>query len=141
MTFDEFLRLAQVVAIAASAALNLYLFRKSRGAQDRKAAEAQVKQLQDERRVGDSNLHKRIDAVSKFANDKNLQSFTRDMQLNKRISLVENTVAHMPTHADLTGIRSELADMNGNITALGERSKSNNEMLQSIQKHLMGLEQ
>jgi len=133
MTLDQALRIAQVIAIFASGLLNVYLFFKTRNTTQMREHRGQISRLEKDRRDGDAKLHQRIETIS--GEHKALGS-----DLVRRVSIVENTISHMPTHRDLTGIRDELSDLNGNVEALGERSKSNNEMLQSIQKHLMGVE-
>jgi acyl CoA:acetate/3-ketoacid CoA transferase alpha subunit len=129
-TVDQVLQLLQIVAIAASAVLNVYLYNRTRNSTQMREHRKQMKKLEDERRAGDAALHKRVDTIS--GDHLGLASV-----LDRRVSVLETTVKHMPTHTDLTGIRAELANLNGNVAALGERSQSNNEMLHSIQRHLM----
>jgi hypothetical protein len=138
MELSQLLRLGQIIATLGSVALNVYLFLKARNNSERKAALALVEKLKEERRLGDAALHKRVDAVHGDISARDGDSMKRDHYLHRRVSIIETQIAHLPTQADLTSIRQQLSSLNANVAALGERSQSNNEMLHSIQNHLMG---
>lgn len=108
LNIDLALKIAQIAMLAASGGLSLYLFVR---AADRRALEAISDQLPT-MRAGAADMH-------------------------TRLAVLETTVRHMPTHADLAGIQRELRELNSEVSALGERSETTLIAVRSIQGHLM----
>jgi hypothetical protein len=56
---------------------------------------------------------------------------------DKRISVLETTVEHMPTHGDMQSIQRELRDLNARVSGLDERSENLLDMVRTVQQHLL----
>lgn len=108
MTLDEALRIGQMLVMFSMGALNLILFIKARSL-------------------------KKLDAV-----EEKIDQQGRDaIEMDKRMSVLETTVKHMPTHNDLLGIRGELNQLNRTVSTVAERSTNTDRIVQLIQEHLM----
>ena len=108
MTFEDGLRIAQLVGTVASGALTIYLYVRSA---DRAKVDALALQLQE--------------------------AIARDAAFNTRVSVLEVQMKHVPTHGDLVAIREEMREMNGVVSAIAERSESTQEMVTTIQRYLL----
>lgn len=122
--------LAQILAIVASAALNLYLFVKARN-------EKQITEIRKERRDGDAALHGRVDGVASSIRHEThvLKGFQVD--IDKRLSILETRVISLPTHNDLGGMRDNLSQLASDVSAITERSNATLATVHSIHKYLL----
>lgn len=94
MTFEQLLQVGQVVVVACSAAVTLYVFQRAR---NDKRWEAQ---------------HERVD------------------RLDSRMTAVEATLRHMPTHNDIDRLRQD-------ISRLDERSATTLSSVRRIESYLL----
>lgn len=94
MTFEQLLQVGQVVVVACSAAVTLYVFLRAR---NDKRWEAQ---------------HERVD------------------RLDSRMTEVEATLRHMPTHNDMDRLRQD-------ISRLDERSATTLSSVRRIESYLL----
>lgn len=120
------LRVIQILATVLSILVSIYLYVRSA---DRKT----VNGLHKAQRDGDAELASRIAALGSEIR----ASLARDNDFHTRLSIVETKMGHVPTHADLQGIRQEIRDVNESLAAISERSETTHEMVQGIQRFLL----
>lgn len=123
---DDVLKVAQIVVTIACAALSLWLYLRS-------ADRATVDAMRSDQRAGDAELASRIGALGSEIRS----SLARDSDFHTRLSILETRMQHVPTHADLQGIRQEMRELNESVSAINERSETTQEMVQRIQGFLM----
>lgn len=122
-TWGDWLKLLHIAASIVGIAVTVLLYLRTRS----------TKVIDDLRRAlegSDSDLRTALDGHAS-----EVATTLRDH--GHRLSVLETTVRHMPRHNDLTEIRRELSVLNGSISAIEERSQSTQEMVRSIQQHLM----
>lgn len=126
IALDDIVKILQTVVTAGSAALSLYLYVRSA---DRQTVDA----MRKAQREGDAELASRINALGAEIR----ASLARDGDFHTRLSVLETKILHVPTHADLQGIRQEIRDVNESLAAISERSETTHEMVQGIQRFLL----
>lgn len=97
---------------------------------------ASAKQLDTVRTAvtdGDKFANSRIDGLYDLVPQFN----AKDADLHTRVSVLETQLRNMPTHADLVAINRCLATLSSELSAVSERSESTQDMVRSIQQHLM----
>lgn len=139
--WHDFLKVLHIAAIVLSAIVSLVcmivsvmLARRARASNVigdlRKALEAGDGDLRKALEAGDGDLRESLDSHKSTVNGSLVDH-------ERRLSIVESTLRHMPSHSDLLEIRGALGNLNAAVAAIGERSKTTHEMLQTIQEHLM----
>jgi hypothetical protein len=110
------LQLAQIAAVLASAGVSLWVYVRSRS---------------DKR---DEALRESVAACSA-----DVEGLTAEVSaLSLRLALAEKAVQDVPSHHDLEGIRLQVAGINGQVTALNERTMSTHNAVVRIEQFLMG---
>ena len=115
MDLDQWLRVLQMVVLAASVLVNLFLFVRARSDERFKEFDARLAGLASQKRAMQAEL----------------------TQVDKRSAVHEAKLASMPTHADLQEIRRELTSLKASTAAIEERSETTLETVQSIQLYLL----
>lgn len=126
MNIEQLMPFVHTVATASSIAVSIYLYVRSA---DRRTIES----MRNEQRDGDAALAGRIGGLASELR----ASAVRDAEFHTRLSVLETKMMHVPTHADLVGIRQEMRAMNETVAAIGERSETTQEMVHSIQRFLI----
>lgn len=108
MTFDEVLKLATVIVVILSTCINVFMFMKTRADERFKTIDSRLTGLAEQRRAS--------------------QELTTSH--SSRIAAIEARLQGLPTHGDLSGIRSELS-------AVAERTETTYEIVRSLQDFLM----
>ena len=108
MTFDEILKLATIFTVIVSTCFNVWMFMKTRSDDRFKALDARLTGLAEQRRSNQAE-------ISLHGN---------------RIAAIEARLQGLPTHNDLTEIRTELG-------AVNERTEMTHEIVRSMQDFLM----
>lgn len=110
------LQVGQIAAVLASAAVSLWLYQRSRS---------------DTR---DESLRA---SVEECAAD--IASLTAGINaLGQRLAVAEKTIEGVPSHRDLEGIRLEVSNVNGQVSALNERTQNTHQAVVRIEQFLMG---
>jgi len=123
---DNVLRVVQIAALLGSVAVNVWLW--IRGRND-KAFEAL--------RAKDADLGRQFNDLMQSTAQQLVTHTATDAALGTRVSVLEATIRHMPTHNDLQAIQRELRDISGSVAAVSERSEATMEMVRTIQAHLL----
>ena len=118
-TVDNVLRSVQIAVLVGSVAVNIWLW--ARGRNDKVLEALKAKDAEQ----------------SRLINDLTQSTSAHVGSLHTRVSVLETTVRHMPTHGDLQAIQRELRDINGTVSAVSERSEATLEMVRTIQAHLL----
>lgn len=144
--------LGQILAIVASGALSTFLYFKSRN--DKRGEKQEEKEEKEEaaqrlefknrvielervRRQGDAFLHERIDKFQGRVYKEHKRMGSTNAVIDRRLSVLEKHVEGLPTHADLTGLRSDMAQMGADVSAIKERSETALGLVHSIHDHLL----
>lgn len=110
------LQVAQIAAVVGSAAVSLWVYIRSRS---------------DTR---DAALRSSLEECAA-----DIEVLTADVNaLSVRVALAEKAVQDMPSHHDLEGIRLQVAGVNGQVTALNERTMSTHNAVVRIEQFLIG---
>jgi len=123
---DIALRVGSLLAMVVSLALNVFFYLRTA---DRKA----LADLRQDQRTADSELGNALRGLRSEIH----AAAARDSEFHTRISILETKMSHVPTHADLQGIRQEMRSLNEAVAAIGERSETTQEMVQTIQQYLL----
>ena len=115
MDLDQWLRVLQMVVLAASVLVNLFLFMRARSDERFKEIDARLAGLANQKRAMWSELQ----------------------QVATRGAVHEARLASVPTHGDLQEIRRELTSLKASTAAIEERSETTLETVQSIQLYLL----
>ena len=126
LDFDTVLRVAGIAMPLLSAAISLWMYFR---VADRK----ELQEVRIDQRNGAAEL---AGSLKLLAADVRMGA-TRDTDLDRRLVILETKMPHVPTHADLQGIRQEMRDLNEAVAAIGERSETTQEMVHSIQRYLL----
>ena len=118
-SLDNVLRSVQIAVLLGSVGVNVWLW--ARGRNDKVLEALKAKDAEQSRLITDLTQ----------ATSSHIGS------LHTRVSVLETTVRHMPTHGDLQAIQRELRDINGTVSAVSERSEATLEMVRTIQAHLL----
>jgi prefoldin subunit 5 len=112
---SQLLQVGQIVAVLASAAVSLWVYLRSRRDSLNAALRTSVEEC-----AGD------IETLTASVN-----------ALAQRVTLAEKTIADVPSHRDLEGIRLQVASINGQISALNERTTSTHQAVTRIENFLL----
>lgn len=123
---DIALRVAGIVATVLSVGVSVWLYIHA-------ANRREVQTLRTDLRNGDAELQGAIRLIRQDV----VTGTARDTDLDKRLAILETKMLHVPTHADLQGIRQEMRDLNEAVAAISERSETTQEMVQRIQQYLI----
>jgi hypothetical protein len=126
LTANDWIRLGQTLVMIASMALSVYLFLKARSTK-----------ATDELKTGLIGFSAKLDGNDARMRQELQILVARDSDMDKRLSVLETRVSHMPTHGDLQGIKNELSGLKSAVAAVDERSENILDMVQTIQKHLL----
>jgi hypothetical protein len=119
-------RIGSLLVMALSLGLNVFFYLRTA---DRKA----LADLRHDQRTADAELNGALRALRTEIHAER----ARDGEMHTRVSVLETKMAHVPTHADLQGIRQEMRSLNEAVAAIGERSETTQEMVQTIQQYLL----
>lgn len=126
MTFLDLLPIAHIAVTGVSLAVSIFLYVRSA---DRRTIDG----MRQEQRDGDAALAGKLGGLASELRT----SAVRDAEFHTRLSVLETKMHHVPTHADLVGIRQEMRDLNETVAAIGERSETTQEMVVTIQRFLI----
>lgn len=115
LDLDQWLRLLQILVLAASVTINVFLFVRTRSDERFKEFDARITGLANQKRAIQAELQ----------------------LVDKRGAINEANLASRPTHGDLQEIRRELTSLKASTAAIEERSETTLKTVQSIQTYLL----
>jgi CRISPR/Cas system-associated protein Csm6 len=126
VNWDLLFKGLNAAALIASAALNVYLWFKSKTDERFKEIEKALGRHKD---TADADR----DHVRQCVTERK----AHHAELAERVSLAEEKLRQLPTHDDLGEIHSKLADVGNRVAATDERSKILLDGMRRIESHLM----
>lgn len=126
LSVHDWIKVAGILVLIANMGLSAYLFMKARS----------TKAIDDLTR-SHSLLVGKLEGTEARTRQEIQLLVQRDGDMDKRLSVLETRVAHMPTHNDLAAIQMQLRDMSSDVATVIERSETTLEMVRSIQQHLV----
>lgn len=119
VNIDIGLKLMNISIVLLSAALNIYLFFKTK--QDKRFTDIEdVMEDSDRRIIGETA--QRHEDVGKLV---------------LRVTVLESRVNSMPTHDDISEIHKRISDLANSMSAVNERSSSTNSAVNRIERYLL----
>ncbi len=112
-------KLFSMLVVIISAALNVYLFIKSK--QDKRFNSLQDRVITDENKL----------IEHKVSNN------TEIHEIRMRVGMIESQIKQMPTHNDINEIHKRISDLANSMSTVAERSRNTDSAVNRIENYLM----